>query len=180
MKTRVRNHKAFTIVELAIVIAVIGILIVIGLVSYRGVQDRARDASRRNDLSILTKAIQQYRIERGNYATDNCGEAGSSYPGSGWITFNGNVGGRLSTYDCLINGDFLDKKLQDPSGMDYCTVADGKCDAYIRISCVGASPKGQWIGARLSSLPPSTTATDETCRNTIDTSFGVNYLVKID
>lgn len=181
MKTRVRNQRAFTIVELAIVMVVIAILVVVVAVSYRGIQDRARDAARRNDIAILTKALQQYRIERGNYATDNCGDVTSGKEGSGYLVSNGNVSNRLSTYQCLIDGKFLDKQLQDPSGLDYCTTANGACNAYMRISCTAAgSTYGQWIAVRLSTLPSSSTATDATCWPTWDSEYGMNYLVKVD
>lgn len=49
------RQKGFTLVELIIVIVVIGILSTIGIVSYNGAQQRARNASR---LSAVTKAIE--------------------------------------------------------------------------------------------------------------------------
>lgn len=53
--------KGFTIAELMIVIAVIGILAAISLVAYNGVQDRARQSKINNDLSELQRAINSAR-----------------------------------------------------------------------------------------------------------------------
>lgn len=71
------KQTGFTIVELLIVIVVIGILAAITIVAYNGVQSRARDAQRRSDISTITKALELYYIDNGNYP-----------PGSGSTTLN--------------------------------------------------------------------------------------------
>lgn len=53
------RQKGFTLVELIIVIVVIGILSTIGIVSYNGAQQRARNASR---LSAVTTAIEMVEV----------------------------------------------------------------------------------------------------------------------
>ena len=55
--------KGFTIVELLIVIVVIGILAAITIVAYNGVQQKARDAQRRSDLTLLNKYVKMYVSE---------------------------------------------------------------------------------------------------------------------
>ncbi len=60
----------FTMIELLIVIAVIGVLASMGLIAFTGQQKSARDTQRKSDL-------QQYRIALENYATAN----NSAYPG---------------------------------------------------------------------------------------------------
>lgn len=54
------NKKAFTLVELLIIIAIIGILTGIASVSYSGIQARGRDAQRQNDLSQIKIALSTY------------------------------------------------------------------------------------------------------------------------
>lgn len=61
------KNKGFTIVELLIVIVVIGILAAIVIVAYRGIQDRAYDASVQNDLDNIAKKIRIYHVENGVY-----------------------------------------------------------------------------------------------------------------
>jgi len=60
-------RKGFTIVELAIVITVIGILATISLVVYNGVQDRAEYAKAQTDMQHLNDAIALYRSRTGAY-----------------------------------------------------------------------------------------------------------------
>jgi prepilin-type N-terminal cleavage/methylation domain-containing protein len=61
-KKRAFNQTGFTIVELLIVIVVIGILAAITIVSYNGIQDRARTAQINADLQNLDKATRAARL----------------------------------------------------------------------------------------------------------------------
>lgn len=54
------KQKGFTIVELLIVIVVIAILAAITIVTYNGVQSRARDSRRSQDIASIKKAILAY------------------------------------------------------------------------------------------------------------------------
>lgn len=65
-----KTKSGFTIVELLIVIVVIGILAAITIVAYNGIQSRARDTQRAQDISTLIKALEIYRINNnGVYPT---------------------------------------------------------------------------------------------------------------
>lgn len=75
-KIRSKNFKraaGFTIVELLIVIVVIGILAAIVTVAYNGVQTRARDSQRNQDVKTIAKALEMYYLDRGHYPTGACG-----------------------------------------------------------------------------------------------------------
>lgn len=63
--TKRQPLKGFTIVELLIVIVVIGILAAITIVSFNGVQDKARMAKIKNDLGQMTQAVVSARILTG-------------------------------------------------------------------------------------------------------------------
>lgn len=52
--------KAFTLVELLVVVAIISILAGMATISYRGIQQRGRDAQRKNDLAQLKIALSTY------------------------------------------------------------------------------------------------------------------------
>lgn len=57
----------FTIVELLIVIVVIGILAAITIVAYNGVQVKARDSTRISKVKSISKAIELYHADNGQY-----------------------------------------------------------------------------------------------------------------
>lgn len=61
---RWKPKLGFTIVEVIIVIAVIGMLAGIVVVSYNGTQKRAREASREADMELLLQAIIVARTEQ--------------------------------------------------------------------------------------------------------------------
>lgn len=74
------KNRGFTIVELLIVIVVIGGIALITVISYSGIQERARVASANSDIALLAKAVNLARVNTdkvlgavtGNYCTD-CG-----------------------------------------------------------------------------------------------------------
>lgn len=74
------HHKrfGFTIVELLIVIVVIAILAAISIVAYNGIQQRARDAERSQELIAIQKALELYHIDNGGYPV--CGGVGTNAP----------------------------------------------------------------------------------------------------
>lgn len=67
MKFKNKNILGFTLVELLVVISIIGILTMIGMVSYSGVQKKARDTQRKSDLDSLSKALIMYYNDHGSF-----------------------------------------------------------------------------------------------------------------
>ena len=57
-----RLRSGFTIIELLVVIVIIGVLAAITVVSYNGIQDRARTDKIKADIAMLSKAVQMARI----------------------------------------------------------------------------------------------------------------------
>lgn len=62
-----KGINGFTIVELLIVIVVIAILAAISVVSYSGIQARARDASTDQAISSMKKTLEIYKADNGMY-----------------------------------------------------------------------------------------------------------------
>lgn len=65
------NRRAFTLVELLIVIAIIAILVLIALPHFLSAQVRARVARARADLRAIDTALESYAVDHGVYPLGN-------------------------------------------------------------------------------------------------------------
>ncbi|MBM3210179.1 prepilin-type N-terminal cleavage/methylation domain-containing protein [Candidatus Saccharibacteria bacterium] len=61
------SYRGFTIVELLIVIVVIAILASITIVAYNGIQTRATNTARYNEIKAWQKSFELYKATYGNY-----------------------------------------------------------------------------------------------------------------
>lgn len=169
----VLGAKGFTIVELLIVIVIIGILAALVIVAYNGIQQRARDAKRKQDLALISKAISLYNTDFGTPVGvgSGCGAGGS---GNGWFNLKNGTSYPKSIADCLIENKYLTDKVIDPTGQTACSSTSPGC--YLKQTCGNQT----FVFAYLESLPMSSTATDATCVPTYDSSFGFNYYVEVN
>ena len=63
------KSKGFTIVELLIVIVVIGILATLVIVTFSGIQQKARNSKRQTDIQAVDSHVEAYKASSGNYPT---------------------------------------------------------------------------------------------------------------
>src|SRR6478752_2416936 len=63
------KSKGFTIVELLIVIVVIGILATLVIVTFTGIQQKARNSQRQTDINALDSHIEAFYADKGFYPT---------------------------------------------------------------------------------------------------------------
>lgn len=61
------GRQGFTIVELLIVIVVIGILAALVIVTYNGIQQRARDTERKTDIKGIQGQLEAYWADNAKY-----------------------------------------------------------------------------------------------------------------
>jgi prepilin-type N-terminal cleavage/methylation domain-containing protein len=59
--------KAFTVIELLVVVIVVAILAMTTIILYGGIQESTRDESRLTDVKILQKALEQHKYSKGYY-----------------------------------------------------------------------------------------------------------------
>jgi general secretion pathway protein G len=61
------GERGFTLIELIIVLSIIGLLVGLGLPTYRAATVKAREAVLKENLFILRKLIDQYAQDKGKY-----------------------------------------------------------------------------------------------------------------
>lgn len=124
--------RGFTLIELLVVVAIIGILISVGAVSYMTAQKQSRDARRVSDMKEIQSAWEQY------YSDNN-----SNYPGpvnpAATVACTMSL---LSSPDTYFPGGFP----EDPkTGVAYPAMQDGwsRCGSGSYCFCAGLeiSPK---------------------------------------
>ena len=103
------KQSGFTIVELLIVIIVIGILAALVLVTFSGVQQKARNTERTTDAKAIASHLEVYNAQNGRY------------PQQGDLTDCTNSGANVVTW-ITTNMKGLDKEaLRDPkNNTQYC------------------------------------------------------------
>lgn len=65
------TQRGFTLMELMVVMAIMGILITVGLTSYKSVQTKSRDSRRKNNVKQIASALEAYYNDKGKYPGDD-------------------------------------------------------------------------------------------------------------
>jgi len=127
------RSKGFTIVELLIVIVVIAILATLVIVTFTGIQQKARDSQRQTDINAVDSHLEAYYAENGKYPTL------TNLTTSSWLTTNmkgldpqalvspknNNISGNASTTTSTTDAYGY---VTTPSGCD--NGANGDCTAF--------------------------------------------------
>jgi len=105
MHALARSFRAggFTLIELLIVIGIIAILIGLLFPAFRGVQEQARRAQAKNDLTQIVTAVNAFYTEYGRYPTTATTDAAATYGPGGSTTENGGLFSELRATSTTLN-----------------------------------------------------------------------------
>ncbi len=71
MLNQLRKQSGFTIIELLIVIAIIGILATLVLTNFQGAQAKSRDTTRQTDINSIYQKLEEFYNENGGYPNED-------------------------------------------------------------------------------------------------------------
>jgi hypothetical protein len=102
--------------------------------------------------------------------------SGCGSGGNGWFNYVNGTSYPKSMAQCLIDAKLVSVEIIDPTGGRTSNPTSGF--TYMKYSC-GTSPRVTYVYAKLESVPQSSAATDGTCCSSCDSSYGMNYYLKI-
>ena len=109
-----KQANGFTLIEVMVVVAILGILAAIVVPKIMGRPDDARIVAAKQDIGAITQALKLYRLDNATYPSTEQGlQALIAKPGSQPIPLNWKSGG------------YLDKIPKDPWGHEYQMLSPG-------------------------------------------------------
>jgi len=114
MKPRRKAQEGFTLIEIMVVIAIIGLLATLVVQSLRGATDKAKRTKAMADIAELKTALDRYYIDNGSYPTSDQGL-------TALVTASGQ-GTQATNYE---EGGYIRRIPTDPWGNQYVYQSDG-------------------------------------------------------
>lgn len=68
------KRRGFTLIELLIVMAILGLLMVLGMSNFQTARVKAKDAKRKSDLATIAKSLEAYANDYNKYPTSSSGK----------------------------------------------------------------------------------------------------------
>ena len=168
------KNRGFTMVELLVVLAVIGILSSVVIVSVSNARANARDKVRVADLAQAQLAMKLYSVQNGTFLVSGTGHSGN---GQGWFSYAGGPYPK-STVVQLVEDGLLGKVISDPL-VPVGTSGSGTQRQYMHYFANGGASSGSCLFAHLESPSPKREATmnDSRIPSGVKTSVMTNYFM---
>lgn len=93
MKKFSQNEKGFTLIELMIVVAILGILAAIAIPNFMRFQAKSRQAEAKTNLGAIGTSAESWRAEQGTYVVTNIANLGWAPQGTVRYSYWYDVGG---------------------------------------------------------------------------------------
>ena len=137
------KRRGYTIVELLIVIAIIGLLVTLGTYAWNSSGQRSRDSVRKSDLSRINNALQQFYLDNRSYP-DFDNSAGSIFT-AGYQLYDKTKCLHGSEKSGFLTSKYLFTIPQDPRGStdfkdDLCTDLEDQHNQYLYLTNRKDSP----------------------------------------
>lgn len=130
MKRSLFTRNGFTLIEVLVVVAIVGILTAILVSNYNDARKNSRDKIRKSELKELQLALEVYKAQNGRYPAQGCGTPGSQFAGPGLMTNSSYascdqyISGLVPTFIQALPTD-PNQESSDNAGFFYQTNADG-------------------------------------------------------
>lgn len=145
MLNQLRKQSGFTIIELLIVIAIIGILATLVLTNFQGAQAKGRDTVRQNDVNAMYQKLEEYYNENGGYPNEaiTLANATTLFPGIdvGAVTYEASDGTDTAVSTTFTDGAALAADPDPDDTTEYIlalygagcdgTTATNRCASYV-------------------------------------------------
>jgi general secretion pathway protein G len=156
METKPLYSHGFTLIEILVVVAIIGVLSALILPSLNDARAKTRDTQRKIEFNQIVRAMNFYYDKHGHYPPNNTG---------GDLTYAVNFNNMAQE---LVNEGFLSKVPISPCG-STCHYNNG---GYAYYNYGLGNALGAMIITSMLTLPPSTTGVPPSCRQSLyPTSF---------
>lgn len=176
MKSKIDVLRGFTLIEIIVVVAVIGLLAVVAMASFSQARANSRDKARVSDLEQAKAAMHIYAATNGTYHIPNTGDSGA---GQGW--FGGpEEGVPKSTAQVLVDLELMSVAVHDPLVPETTNSTDGHQQYMIYFTAEGPT-SGVCLFAQLENPTEDQVATftaapiNSTTRSYLNANHTMNY-----
>ena len=176
-----RRKKAYTLVEILIVISIIAILATIIIISFINAQAKSRDSKRRADVRTIANALQAYHLGSKIWFIPGTGQHGEGY---GWFNYENpadnypkSIAHGLEEGKFLISAPRDPKMTNDTDATDYFQYMVYPCHNGEIVNGISVSARLEFPTAQEISDIHNTTGTNSGCDSWYIDDYNRNFRV---